>query len=349
MNRLTTRLMLSMLQFTELITCHTKISAKLHLSHSNRWNPSLQTTSSKWTFCHSNPCQFCRPNRCPVPVPGPPAAVPSLSKPSLVLHCLTRQQATLRLLSGSLTDLGFGEHMLILPSVYLHLGYLNVYNWSVRVQSGSLVGIYLQYKCRFDLSVLWEGDFFGDEVLQHTQTQTKYKDISKTNPFETAPDTDPNILILQIPQSLRWNLHVMVFKIGISYSRVPVSGELFGKVYNAWQKVPSPSNHSPCSQDAKSQAQTLSNKETSSWENKGPSYEEHDGLFRNVSFQKTRPCIFYCRQYYVWCCHVFLSPKVHRDLGPSETIVRKHLRIYLPALLTQPMKTDQQNHWKILT
>lgn len=53
-----------------------------------------------------------------------PFMLPQL--PSLVLHCLTRQQATLRLLSGSLTDLGIGEDMLILPRIYLDLGYLNV-------------------------------------------------------------------------------------------------------------------------------------------------------------------------------------------------------------------------------
>lgn len=76
---------------------------------------------------------------------------------------------------------------------------------------------------------------FGDQVLQHThtQTETKYKATSISNYFKTGGHTNPNILTSSYtPQvtNFTWNLKVMVSKIGISHSRGPVSGELFGKV-----------------------------------------------------------------------------------------------------------------------
>lgn len=76
---------------------------------------------------------------------------------------------------------------------------------------------------------------------------------------------------------------MMVSKIGISHSSGPVSGELFGRV-NAWQKVPSPSNVPFCGQDAKSQAQTLSNKETSSMCKCRSMVWENDGILQNDLF-----------------------------------------------------------------
>ena len=123
-----------------------------------------------------------------------PFMLPQL--PSLVLHCLTRQKATLRLLSGSLTDLGFGEGMLILPSIYFDLGYLNVSDLNMYSKNhwlAPIVSTNADLICQFCGKVI----FRGPGIATHTQTQTKYKHISKTNPFETAGDTDPNILILK--------------------------------------------------------------------------------------------------------------------------------------------------------
>ena len=126
--------------------------------------------------------------------------------PSLVLHCLTRQKATLRLLSGSLTDLGFGEGMLILPSIYFDLGYLNVsdlYMYSKAHWQAAIFGTTANLIYQFCGKVV----FWGPGIATHTQTQTKYKDTSKLHPFETAGDTDANILIFKKPSYTPQVLH----------------------------------------------------------------------------------------------------------------------------------------------
>ena len=75
----------------------------------------------------------------------------------------------------------------------------------------------------------------------------------------------------------------MVSKIGISRSRGPVSGELFGKVM-CGKRCRHPPIFPFCGQDAKSQAQTLSNKETSSMCKCRSMVWENDGILQNDLF-----------------------------------------------------------------
>lgn len=97
----------------------------------------------------------------------------------------------------------------------------------------------------WSVSFVGRWSFLGPGIATRTDTnlvQTQLNTKSYRNCWRYGPKHLDIVNHPALPKfKMEPTVKVMVSKIGISYSRVPVSGELIGRV-NAWQKVPSPSN-----------------------------------------------------------------------------------------------------------
>ena len=190
--------MLSIMPSTKLTTCHTIITSKQHLLHSNRWKPSVQTTSIRLTF---------QPNKNMFSTPTLFNLFITTLYRKAALYAAPAAFLGIALLDATKGDVASAQRQPDGPwfwwryvdlAQYLLWSGIPKCKWSVHVQSGSLVGNSLQYKCRFGLSVLWEGDLLG---TRYCNTHRHY--ISTKTPQDYILSklleihTDPNILILK--------------------------------------------------------------------------------------------------------------------------------------------------------